>query len=154
MQVVKWTALSFANFYSQDWRSYVTFGKSCIRVVEEADRVVLQFADGTSYEADLVIAADGSSSAIRSAAGQAEPESLNTLAIYGKTPFKPELIPNGLERSGVLAIGPPGQRSSSPRSNSRTCHKMRSPVLAWMVLQLPDSHTLCGLSRPHSQIFE
>lgn len=87
---------------------HVTFGKNCIKVVEESNRVVFRFADGTSYDADLLIAADGSSSAIRSATGQAEPESLNTLAIYGKTPFKPELIPAGLERSGVLAIGPPG----------------------------------------------
>lgn len=87
---------------------YIAFGKSCIKVTEEANRVVLRFADGTSHEADLVIAADGSSSALRSAAGQAEPASLNSLAIYGKTPFKPELIPAGLERSGVLAIGPPG----------------------------------------------
>ena len=87
---------------------HVAFGKNCIQVLEEGDRVVLRFADGTSSEADLVIAADGSSSAVRAAAGQAEPDFLNTLAIYGKTPFKPELIPTGLEQSGVLAIGPPG----------------------------------------------
>jgi 2-polyprenyl-6-methoxyphenol hydroxylase-like FAD-dependent oxidoreductase len=55
---------------------YVAFGKNCIQVVEEADRVVLQFAEGTSYEVDLVIAADGSSSTISSAAGQAKPDSL------------------------------------------------------------------------------
>lgn len=87
----------------------VSFGKACTRVEDYADHATVDFSDGTSVSADLVIGADGASSMVRKAVGQSEPEALNTFAIYGRTRTKEGLIPGGLENSGVLAIGPPGK---------------------------------------------
>ncbi|MEU6127555.1 FAD-dependent monooxygenase [Saccharopolyspora sp. NPDC047091] len=41
------------------------FGRRCIAVTETADRVVVDFDDGTSAEGDLVIGADGQRSVVR-----------------------------------------------------------------------------------------
>lgn len=87
----------------------VSFGKACTRVEVNSDRSTVHFADGTSATADLVVGADGATSALRAATGQREPEDLDTLAIYGRTKLEPRLIPQGLEQSGVVAIGPPGR---------------------------------------------
>ncbi|GAB2656099.1 FAD-dependent urate hydroxylase HpxO [Saccharopolyspora gloriosae] len=41
------------------------FGRRCIAVTETSDRVIVDFADGTSAEGDVLIGADGQRSAVR-----------------------------------------------------------------------------------------
>ncbi|WP_228046492.1 FAD-dependent oxidoreductase [Saccharopolyspora montiporae] len=49
------------------------FGKRCTRVTEHADHVSVEFADGTSADADLLIGADGQRSTVRSMLLDPEP---------------------------------------------------------------------------------
>lgn len=49
------------------------FGKRCTRVIEHGDHVSVEFADGTSATADVLIGADGQRSTARSALLDAEP---------------------------------------------------------------------------------
>lgn len=92
-----------------DIEENVSFGKACTKVEVGADHSIVYFADGTSATADVVVGADGASSILRAATGQHDPEDLDALAVYGRTRLDPTFIPEGLENSGVLAIGPPGR---------------------------------------------
>lgn len=130
-----------------------SFGKVCTKVEVSADRSVVHCADGTSATADVVVGADGASSALRAATGQQEPEDLDTLAIYGRTRLDPAFIPKGLEKSGVVAIGPPGRaffftairfqqlpQDAFPRFGLDGSAVARQPYIMWaLAISRPDA---------------
>jgi 2-polyprenyl-6-methoxyphenol hydroxylase-like FAD-dependent oxidoreductase len=90
----------------------VHFGKAASRVETGAAGAVLHFADGDATQAALVVGADGVHSALH---GQLLPDDppMDTgyRGIYGKTSLFYDgkaLVPQSLEHSGVMAIGPTG----------------------------------------------
>jgi FAD-dependent urate hydroxylase len=82
------------------------FSKECTGISEDADGVRAEFADGTSYRADLVVGADGHRSVVRT-------------HVWGSDPTRPSgwatwqgLSRIGLEvatsRTGLMILGPEG----------------------------------------------
>lgn len=74
-----------------------------------ANHLALRFADGSSVEASIVVAADGIGSALRRhIAPGAEPMDSGMAGIYGRTPLLQagrSMLPEALNNSGVLALG-------------------------------------------------
>jgi salicylate hydroxylase len=65
----------------------VTLGQRCVQLRDEADRVRLSFANGSSAEADLVIGADGIRSVVQREIGlQSRPTSEGIMAYRGLIP--------------------------------------------------------------------
>lgn len=87
----------------------IQFGKTAVGVDDTPDGALVRFSDGTTAHGSIVIAADGSGSALRQqiVAG-AEPEPSPLLGIYGASSLMQgdrSLVPTALMGSGVLAIG-------------------------------------------------
>jgi 2-polyprenyl-6-methoxyphenol hydroxylase-like FAD-dependent oxidoreductase len=75
----------------------VRFGSTFVRGEQSRDRVVAHFADGNRQEADLLVAADGANSTVRTWLGIGdEPRDLGVRAVLSRTP-----------RSAAIAAGMP-----------------------------------------------
>jgi 2-polyprenyl-6-methoxyphenol hydroxylase-like FAD-dependent oxidoreductase len=85
----------------------VQYGKAATTVEPDGnDGLVLGFADGSATRASVVVGADGIGSALRARIMPgAEPVDSGMAGIYGRTPLTPGLLPDALDKSGVLAIG-------------------------------------------------
>ena len=83
----------------------IEFGRELIRYQASAGGVRLDFADGRSAEADVLVGADGVGSAVR---GQylpdAEPADTGARCIYGKTPLSADLALPSVVRDGFTAV--------------------------------------------------
>ncbi|RUR71231.1 6-hydroxynicotinate 3-monooxygenase [Variovorax guangxiensis] len=77
--------------------SAVSFGKQLTKVDDRGDVVRLEFADGSTEEADLVVGADGVNSCIREALLGVEPPKyagyLAHRAVFPTPPVKPGMLP-------------------------------------------------------------
>jgi 2-polyprenyl-6-methoxyphenol hydroxylase-like FAD-dependent oxidoreductase len=88
----------------------VHYGKAASSVERDgSDGLVLRFADGTAVRASVVVGADGIGSTLREQITPgAEPTDTGMAGIYGRTPLlhnEQSVIPDALNKSGVLAIG-------------------------------------------------
>lgn len=89
----------------------VHFGKAATYVENITDGTRLHFADGTHVDASIVVGSDGINSPIRKQIlPDCAPIDTGYRGIYGKTLLMQNgksLIPEGLENSGVFALGKP-----------------------------------------------
>lgn len=87
----------------------VHFGKEAIRADTTTDGVILNFTDGSTTKASVVVGADGVHSALREQFLQDfPPQDTGYRAIYGRTPLIQDgrsLVPASLKDSGVFALG-------------------------------------------------
>jgi 2-polyprenyl-6-methoxyphenol hydroxylase-like FAD-dependent oxidoreductase len=72
----------------------IAYGREFVEYTEQADGVTLQFADGSTDHAEVLVAADGVRSRVR---GQRLPQARVTdtgaRCLYGKTPLTPQTLP-------------------------------------------------------------
>ncbi|KZS93032.1 FAD/NAD-P-binding domain-containing protein [Sistotremastrum niveocremeum HHB9708] len=75
----------------------LTFNKRCISIVRDQDNIILGFADGTNYAADVLLGCDGIKSATREflLSGSAKPVNTNYVAYRGLVPSQ-RLLDHGL----------------------------------------------------------
>ena len=116
----------------------VHFGKICTGYEQLPDRVRVRFADGTSAEGDLLVGADGTSSAVRR---QLVPDAVideYDRAVYGRTPMTAattDWLPEILTDSFNRIIGPAAAMSVATCRAAGTAPGL-TPVgdyLSWML---------------------
>jgi 2-polyprenyl-6-methoxyphenol hydroxylase-like FAD-dependent oxidoreductase len=72
----------------------IGFGRTCVGFAQDPDGVRVRFADGTSTDADVLVAADGVGSPIRRQyLPQLVVEETGLLCVYGRTPLTGETRP-------------------------------------------------------------
>jgi salicylate hydroxylase len=87
-------------------RELITLDARCVAVQTHAERATLQFADGSEYQCDAVIGADGIHSVIREALfGPSLPRFTNVVCWRGLVPTD-ALSPNLIERDMTAWFGP------------------------------------------------
>jgi hypothetical protein len=112
------TAPHLREILLQGLNKNIHFGKELTDWKElDNDEVELSFADGTTYTADLVIAADGVHSRIGKEYCKDQKVNTGNITIYGRTFYSPEAL---------KAISPELQKGTSvirkPVFSDRRCH--------------------------------
>ena len=97
--------LTFREVLAAGLDGRISFGHALTRYESGADGVRLYFADGRQADADVLVGADGVSSAVRrQLLPDASPTDTGGLCIYGKTPLRPEVALPAVLSDGFTAV--------------------------------------------------
>jgi 2-polyprenyl-6-methoxyphenol hydroxylase-like FAD-dependent oxidoreductase len=160
-------------------RDRIYFGKEAKNVDMGPQGTTVQFADGSSCTATVVVGADGARSQVRPfLLPDAQPVDLGSTAIYGRSYLDrsaPSLVPKTFDKSGVLAIGSPGKafffttmtfrelpQDAFPRFVQGVCPAPQRYYLMWAIcfpgakhenLNQPDSGALLRIAKEEVRDF-
>lgn len=86
-------------------RAHVSFAKHCVNVTQDADKAVAHFSDGSVFEADLIVGADGVRSEVRHALFGAEaPHFTGHMCYRAVVPF--DEMPDFVAPESSFWLGP------------------------------------------------
>ena len=131
----------------------ITYGATVASV--RHDRASVTLTDGTSVDGDLVVAADGASSAVvRSLLGRSPAQDLGLTGIAGSSPVPTTHLPRYLRHGPALAFGADGtgvflslsRPPEHPPRDPRVRALLGEPSLIWGVITRSDGIP-CGTHR-------